>query len=139
MRFVIYGIFLTLWVAMWVWTYTCHIKAACCQPAAQESESEIVSLKSPDIPILFYKWSLDHSVDGPNIEFDHDSFDRINSSDRLEIGNADGMRGYVFIKAADLLRIKTKKQMGIQTDCEEAQYAGFSNLTNPELQSIKVY
>ncbi len=46
MRFVIYGVFLALWMGMWVWTYTCHIKAACC-PAGND-HSEIGVMTTPD-------------------------------------------------------------------------------------------
>ena len=31
MRFVIFGIFALGWFGVWWWTYTCHIKGACCQ------------------------------------------------------------------------------------------------------------
>jgi len=44
MRFVIYGIFLVLWMGMWVWTYTCHIKAACCHADALHSDTEVVPI-----------------------------------------------------------------------------------------------
>lgn len=50
MRFVIFGIFLTLWMGMWVWTYTCHIKAACCAVDARQSESQEMPVPS-EIPV----------------------------------------------------------------------------------------
>jgi len=61
MRFVIFGIFTAMWFAMWWWTYTCHIKAACCEPviieasvAAQPVEPE--SSAYEDLRPIVFEW-----------------------------------------------------------------------------------
>ena len=58
MRFVIYGIFLSLWMGMWIWTYTCHIKGSCCQVVTLPADSDNVML-APDREDVKFTWLKD--------------------------------------------------------------------------------
>jgi OmpA-OmpF porin, OOP family len=82
MRFVIYGIFLTLWMGMWWWTYTCHIKAACCPEVSRHSETEILTGTDNQRPVLF-EWSEDEPVIGLGFVFYRDSIIALLDDDRI--------------------------------------------------------
>ena len=84
MRFLIYGIFLAGWCTTWVWTYTCHIKKACCTGrfALEVPSSEESGL---DIPIGFEAFDS-KPVTGVSFTYFRDSLiARLDSGKVLEI------------------------------------------------------
>lgn len=56
MRFVIYSVFAVLWIVMWWWTYTCHIKRDCCAPGGADS-AVVAQLDEGDRRSLLFRWS----------------------------------------------------------------------------------
>jgi len=82
MRFVIYGIFLTLWMGMWWWTYTCHIKATCCTSNPARSEEEIATIDGDQRPILF-NWGEVVPVTSSGFVFYRDSIIALLDDDQI--------------------------------------------------------
>jgi len=82
MRFVIYGIFLTLWMGMWWWTYTCHIKAACCPNGSVNSETELLTTPEDNRPVLF-NWSEAEPIIGAGFVYYRDSVISLLHSDQI--------------------------------------------------------
>lgn len=72
MRFVIYGIFLTLWMGMWWWTYTCHIKATCCPEGIERHPTDSRTSDLDTRPLLFM-WAEEEPVIGSEFVFFRDS------------------------------------------------------------------
>ena len=85
MRFVIYSVFLALWCGLWVYTYTCHIKEACCsveRPLNDYAVTDDNDIATPDWPIAFRPGDAE-PITGPNFTFYRDSLLSILSSGKI--------------------------------------------------------
>ena len=82
MRFVIYSVFLTLWLGMWVWMYTCHIKTNCCPTGAVLSET--TTMTKPDFnQFISFKWSEDEPIIDQGFVFYRDSIIALLEEDQI--------------------------------------------------------
>ena len=82
MRFAIYSVFLSLWMGMWVWTYTCHIKAACCPVVNGDSATDVIP-RQDDNPLISFRWSDDEPILDAGFVFYRDSIIALLHEDQM--------------------------------------------------------
>ena len=81
---------------MWIWTYTCHIKAACCPADFAPPESEILNAPedNPEIDANLVRLSIDLNKGGSTLRIDtgRDDFDLTDSIDKFGLWRSYTMR-----------------------------------------------